>query len=141
MVGDLRWHACGASTTMPTRLGKKGERLIQTGPSIEPRNSTCHLSDITIKPTRPYYIWKLVSLMVRAVWFSSNQILVTYLVQILHFKWNMWGLLVQSVEPGTLDHRVPGSSLVRGGMLCPWTRHFIHIAQTAEVGDASPIWR
>ena len=52
------------------------------------------------------------------------------------------GPLAQSVEPRTLDRGVPGSSFVQvGGGLCPWATHFIHIAQTAEVGDASPMWR
>ena len=51
------------------------------------------------------------------------------------------GPLAQSVEPWKLDRRVLGSSLGRGVGLCPWARHFIHIDQTAEVGDASPIWR
>ena len=53
----------------------------------------------------------------------------------------MWGPLAQSVEPGNLDREVPGSSLGRGGGLCPWAINFIHIALTAEVGDASPMWR
>ena len=52
-----------------------------------------------------------------------------------------WGLLSKSVEPWNLDSRVPGSSLGQGGGLCPWARHFIHIAQIAEVRDASSMWR
>ena len=41
-----------------------------------------------------------------------------------------WGPLAQSVELRTWDRMVLGSSFVRGGGgLCPWARHFIHIAQ------------
>ena len=44
--------------------------------------------------------------------------------------WNdWWGLLAQSVELKTWDHRVPGLSFILGSRLCPWARHFVHIAQ------------
>ena len=60
------------------------------------------------------------------------------------YLWSLipvWCPLAQSVEPWNLDRRVPGSSFGRGSGLCPWAKHFIHIAQTAEVRDASPLWR
>ena len=54
---------------------------------------------------------------------------------------NSWGPLTQSEEPWNLDHWVPGSSLGWGGGLCPWARHFIYNAQTAEIRGSWPMWR
>ena len=51
---------------------------------------------------------------------------VMFLFYIHVYDW--WGLLAQSVELKTWDCRVPGLSFILGSRLCPWARHFVHIA-------------
>ena len=44
-------------------------------------------------------------------------------------------MIIQYIGP-----EIEKSQVRVGTGLCPWARHFIHIAQTAEVRDALPMW-